>query len=167
MNKSPSESGLTVTYTSCCIRCSITHSHLWISIICFVFTAISCGISWFCSVNIYNGLLLPFLEPFLNAKSLLSQSGSRQNLPPLISFMSLYLTTWYSLSSQNPASPTVPMVASKNSTKDWHNCFQMNDCMAAQSKVEMPLSTVCKALWFSPLEENTQEKISPSVTRPS
>lgn len=157
-----------------CILYSITQNLLWIwnrssfTLCCHAMLLI-------CYVPKKKKILLSvdssFLEPFLDPLSeltginmLWSQSGSRRNLPLLLSCSSLWFTAWYSMSSLSPACPTV---ASKNSTKAWHNRFQMNDRMAAQCNVDVPPSVVCEALWFSPLEGDRQEKISPSVTRPS
>lgn len=61
------------------------------------------------------------------------------------------------MSSRGQARPTV---ASKNSTKVWHNCFQMNDCMAAQHNVDAPPS-LQGSLISGPLEEDRQEEDFP------
>ncbi len=122
------------------------------------------------TVNVYSSFLKRFLDPLselTGINMLSSQSGSRRNLPLLLPCSSLWFTASYPMSSLSPACPTVQTVASKNSTKAWHNRFQMSDCMAAQCNADVPQSVVCEAQWFGPLEGDRQGKISPSVTRPS
>lgn len=100
------------------------------------------------TVNVHSSCFEPFLDPLselTGINMLSSQSGSRRNLPLLLSCSSLWFTTWYSVSS---LSPVCPPEASKNSTKAWH----MNNCMAAQCSIDVPPSVVCEALWFGPLE---------------
>lgn len=94
------------------------------------------------AVHVDRGLLKPFLDPlseFAGIDMLSSQSGSRRNLPLPLSCSSLRFAAWYSKSAQSPGCPTV---VSKNSTKGWHNRFQMNDYMAAQRSVDAPTSVV-------------------------
>lgn len=94
------------------------------------------------AVHVDRGLLKPFLDPLselAGINMLSSQSGSRRNLPLPLSCSSLWFAVWYSKSAQSPWCPTV---VSKNSTKGWHNRFQMNDYMAAQRSVDAPTSVV-------------------------
>lgn len=95
------------------------------------------------------GLLKPFwdlLSELTGINMLWSQSGSRPNLRLLLSRGSLRFAAWYSKSTQSPRCSTV---ASKNSTKAWHNHFQMNDYMAAQRGVDAPTSVVWGSLVLS------------------
>lgn len=94
------------------------------------------------AVHVDGGLLKPFSDPLselTGINMLSSRSGSRQNLPLPLSCSSLWFAAWYSKSTQSPGCPTV---VSKNSTKGWHNRFQMNDYMAAQRSVDAPTSAV-------------------------
>ena len=83
-------------------------------------------------VGIVFNLFLFHLSELTGINMLSSQSGSVWNPPLLLSCSSLWFTAWYSMSSLSSAQSTVQMVASKNSTKAWHDCFQMSNCMAAQ-----------------------------------
>lgn len=118
------------------------------------------------AVRVDSSFLKLFLDPFselTRINVLSSQSGFRWNpLLPLCS--ALWFPAWYSMSTQSTARPTV---VSKNSSKGWHNCFQMNDCKAAQSGVDVRTIVVREALWFGPLEGDRQEKTSPLVTSSS